>query len=497
MDTLILNDASKVTVHKELTKSIGEVKTELGLLYQTSDLLAICNGSILHDGMPQTSRKITFCPRRFLKELSAEITLSDEQTQKRIFINLSQCILSLKTLYSSETYTNSMYIDIWHNNTELSDRMMLIELDSYDLSVKKVNLAEAFRRFFQYVLRTTDDCLINELPEFIFLRESSKENHILGQLLWRVGMLTCKELGIIPLLADIFTFKSLLGSNENLRPEELNFKESLFDCVARPCDFPKILELGGIKDKEKVIHQIQQYMREVTSMLLIIYGERLGELKQISLSSEMVSLAKSILLARPSLHAMETIHGLSQEKLREKVESILGDWEAGRNVYCVEESTRVVFSFLSCAGGMLIVNPVTKGFSLFELAYGLCHEIQHIIMRLQGMVYSPLSYPSHSEVWNIFNRLNGGVPIEAGHLYWSMMTNFVCPTGKSIETILGPQCLNDTYWLSLEEQTPFVDFSLCTVEKCYMCELPFSFDISYTKPRGFIVICSPFSLDIE
>ena len=68
-------------------------------------------------------------------------------------------------------------------------------------------------------------------------------------------------------------------------------------------------------------------------------------------------------------------------------------------------------------GCTIFLHSFMKKLSLFETAYIISHECQHILKRPIELIYSPSDYPINSKIFEVFSRLNKGVPIESGHLY--------------------------------------------------------------------------------
>ena len=54
---------------------------------------------------------------------------------------------------------------------------------------------------------------------------------------------------------------------------------------------------------------------------------------------------------------------------------------------------------------------------LLEQAMTLVHEIQHLIQRYSGFVYSPPKFIENDALRCFVDKLNNGIPLEAGNFY--------------------------------------------------------------------------------
>ena len=95
--------------------------------------------------------------------------------------------------------------------------------------------------------------------------------------------------------------------------------------------------------------------------------------------------------------------------------------------------------------------------------------------------YSPIDYSNDPEIIKIYSRLNEGVPMESGHLYWSMMTNYACPQVFSFETTLGDKCSDVGYWNQLKKVLPFIDLSSSNLTNA--CFLTFHLAFFWSESR--------------
>ena len=55
--------------------------------------------------------------------------------------------------------------------------------------------------------------------------------------------------------------------------------------------------------------------------------------------------------------------------------------------------------------------------SVFEQAYTIVHELQHLITRKEHLIYSPIIFAKDPELKLFFQNKTESMPLEAGHLY--------------------------------------------------------------------------------
>ena len=114
--------------------------------------------------------------------------------------------------------------------------------------------------------------------------------------------------------------------------------------------------------------------------------------------------------------------------------------------------------------------------SVFEQAYIIVHELQHLIVRKEQLIYSPIIFAQDPELQLFFQNKTETIPLEAGHLYWSLMLGKVGITpNQIIESTLG-KCCDIDYWESLSEEREFINFENVKGEQEYQ-RIPFSFKI--------------------
>lgn len=135
--------------------------------------------------------------------------------------------------------------------------------------------------------------------------------------------------------------------------------------------------------------------------------------------------------------------------------------------------------------GIIYLHSSVLNLGIFSKAYIISHEIQHLIKRSDNLVYSPLIYRFNPKVLDVFSRLNEGVPLEAGHLYWSILTNYLSASPSSLEATLKARCSEVLFWNNLDRTVPFIDLFNSRLPKNHCCNLPFSFDVK--KPKKFFI----------
>ena len=124
--------------------------------------------------------------------------------------------------------------------------------------------------------------------------------------------------------------------------------------------------------------------------------------------------------------------------------------------------------------------------SVLEQAMVLTHEVQHLLRREAGLLYSPPIYASQPEVKAFIGEKNNGIPLEAGHLYWAMLTGIIDVPKEILEAFTNNEADKPSYWNSLSIKPPILQENIHhEIEDDNFSDLPFSLDFGQWEPFLF------------
>ena len=107
----------------------------------------------------------------------------------------------------------------------------------------------------------------------------------------------------------------------------------------------------------------------------------------------------------------------------------------------------------------------------------LVHEFQHLIQRHLDYVYSPLILIEKPDVLQFCVENNKGIPLEAGHLFWAMLTGTIGLKSTDLIALTDNQAENPGFWKELSKNIPIVDIKVIKeIEFDDFIDLPFSFE---------------------
>ena len=151
--------------------------------------------------------------------------------------------------------------------------------------------------------------------------------------------------------------------------------------------------------------------------------DNLGELSEFVIDEETLNLARAILLSKPSQRVMASMHDDPITSIAHMIQQYIRMWKGfeGKMFKWRHEKQVELWEALSGYNGIIFIheNLLTK--SLFHKAYVLSHEMQHLLERQEDITYSPLNYIKKDKMVEYFCNLNKGVPLESGHLYWTIL----------------------------------------------------------------------------
>ena len=92
---------------------------------------------------------------------------------------------------------------------------------------------------------------------FRFMLSLCEGDCVMLNLYLTLGELSCEEFNFLPYFNIVFEFRTLINPHLSLKKPEKLFRSGLFDVLSRPLNYPKILFLPSIKDKNKLLADIK------------------------------------------------------------------------------------------------------------------------------------------------------------------------------------------------------------------------------------------------
>ena len=178
------------------------------------------------------------------------------------------------------------------------------------------------------------------------------------------------------------------------------------------------------------------------------------------------------------------VHELKRKnvKLKVKVKEITNQWSSGQNICIVNnhcDRNDKLFWALSGFSGCIFLDSKLLNEDIFSQAYEICHKFQHVFECPQNLIYSSIKYLSNPVIVKHFIDHNYGIPLESGHLYFSLLIGKVGVKVIDLKTILGDNCSNPEFWKSLSKGYPILNPEVFSQTICdRFSDLPYSFDIS-------------------
>lgn len=314
-------------------------------------------------------------------------------------------------------------------------------------------------------------------------------NRSLFSVLNQLAALELADIKIVKEMEILFNLDCLVDPKITLGQIMEAFRTTIFDSLFRPLNFKKLIKFIEASAAEKLLQKLKKYIKKVTFISYTILSEGLGILKSTTVSSKVLSLTKSILLSKPSVNAMQLIH--PSLDFKDFIISTLRYWKRCEKLYLWDQSdkTEYLFEAMSGVDGNVYLSEVFYENSEFEQSVILAHEVQHLMSRTATLLYSPLKFVQSPRLNLFFKQYNHGMPLEAGNLYWAMMTKVIGTTGADLERIIGQQAYSKDFWNSIDESSLQNLLTPLNSEHrdIFFSDLPFSFKFrSNKKKRGWV-----------
>ena len=288
----------------------------------------------------------------------------------------------------------------------------------------------------------------------------------LRDVLQLLSELPIEDLAVALLFKGTLKLDCLI-SGENLMNELSGFRRSLFNIIFRPLNFRKFLNIESISDSAKIkpFNDTQKHITLVNSAAESILRYGLGYLLPVLLNHSTINLVSAILLSMPSLNAMKIIHkelNLDFDSLQFIIKKIIGGWKEGKKIYKwmqMDNDYYLAYAFSGLNQIIYICDTFLKEPELFQ-AMTLAHEVQHIIKRESGLIYSPLVYEHNEIAKNFFIEKNNGIPLEAGDLYWALIFGRAGLKPRVANKKLGNMLIDPLWWKNLPGDIYLLDSPL-------------------------------------
>ena len=285
----------------------------------------------------------------------------------------------------------------------------------------------------------------------------------LNDIFNELGKLDCIDLELLTNVVKIMSLDCLKIPDNHLTKEMNLFRNIICNCFTRPFNYPKLREIVLQSESSEGSNQLKLhtswYVNFIYDKASRIFSKGLGAISPYRFCDETIELAYGIVFSKPSINCMKLIFKLKKKEIVQRLNKIFIDWKNNERIYLWNHLTsESIFNAMASIENYVFIEWTMGLKSVFEQAYIIVRELQHLITRKEHLIYSPIIFAQDPELQFFFQNKTETIPFEAGHLYWSLMLGKVGITSNQIiESTLG-KCCNIDYWQSLSEEKEFINF---------------------------------------
>ena len=254
--------------------------------------------------------------QRFSKKFELYRTFYDLFQESCEFFQIFPDMFLLDPFYSLDTQI-----------LETEERKFFLRLKPFDLALN-----------FAYNYLMNFENTFNPIKVLFENAKDISQSLILTKILHQMSEMECEDLKKLNSFQRLLQLECLKSSDFELSPEVKEFKNAIFDGLFRPLNFRKIVNkntIGNDSDKEYFIRKSIAYSESLLlSVNLLENG--FGTIEPYKLSLQLVNLASSILLSKPSLQVMQKMHSsqfFNYQSIKDYAIKVINSWKKGKNVY--------------------------------------------------------------------------------------------------------------------------------------------------------------------
>ena len=483
-NTLILSAYQKINFSREAEETVEEIVEKVKTQYSIDEKIVCINKGEILAGQQKLNQSDTLIlvPSSLFKSGAIAITIVYNDIHYDYILKFNQILRKILRDFVVSINVSKEFLKFTSNDEQITFFMYFaIELKDPTIYAVKVDFNTAIDNLFFKSMSSKKKTPIKRLKCYNSLLAYAQNCKVLEIIINQLSELTCDQFTKLEPYKEILKLKTLQDNDEAFSDIELIYKECLFNCIFRPLNMFKIREISPIKNFKKFDKKTLKYIWYSLAVFVSNFKEDIGTVGPCKPSKEVMKLVKSILLSKPSLEIMVMVHELKKKNIKLKVKELINQWKSGQNIYVVYNHDRNdrLFWALSEFSGHIFLHSSLLDEDIFSQAYAICHEFQHVIERPQKLVYSPIKYLSNPILAKYFIDHNHGIPLESGHLYFSLLIGKVGVKIIDLKIILGDNCSNPEFWKRLSKEFPILKSDVFYQTICdRFSDLPYSFHIS-------------------
>ena len=332
---------------------------------------------------------------------------------------VSTIIKALKNTMGIKKKFMAVYVEEWF----ISSKHYILELCTNSIHIKFSGFNITFSDFFAEVLRHPIG-KFNEKRSYNYWKNSCSifESTPLNDLFIELGKLDIADLSLLQNVVKILCLDCLKVPDRLLTKEMNLFRNTICNCFTRPFNYPRLREIVLQSESTEGLNQLildtSWYVNFIYDKASQIFSKGLGTISPYQLCDETIELAQGIAFSKPSINCMKLIFRWKKKEIIQRLSEIFIDWKNNERIYLWNHLTsESIFIAMASIENYVFIESSIEIKSVFEQAYTIVHELQHLITRKEHLIYSPIIFAKDPELKLFFQNKTESMPLEAGHLY--------------------------------------------------------------------------------